>query len=222
MDPYLEDDIVLTHDFHESETLWYSSLFWFWDKISGPTIGVCIAISSILIVQYRSSLADLFYNAMEDGWQQTVLECVLGLREMARAYYQMVCEIIRSIRQSQNPQPVQDTVRSQISLLGGVPPPLVIKPTDEPRYKTGNTKRVNNLLPTRNDARDEERSLTMSTNSTHSLSFRQKIEPAFLDEQDYPPGWLVYHPRLGVVPKIQADKFEGANPTQQHTPIFAA
>ena len=33
------------------------------------------------------------------------------------------------------------------------------------------------------------------------------IEPAFLKEEDYPPGWLVYHPVLGVVPKTEADRY---------------
>ena len=35
-----------------------------------------------------------------------------------------------------------------------------------------------------------------------------EIEPAFLNEQDYPPGWLVYHPHLGVVSKEQADHYD--------------
>ena len=34
------------------------------------------------------------------------------------------------------------------------------------------------------------------------------IEPAFLNDQDYPPGWLVYHPLLGVVSKEDADKYD--------------
>lgn len=36
---------------------------------------------------------------------------------------------------------------------------------------------------------------------------RDEIEPAFLKEEDYPPGWLVYHPVLGVVPKTEADRY---------------
>ena len=34
------------------------------------------------------------------------------------------------------------------------------------------------------------------------------IEPAFLNEKDYPPGWCVYHPLLGVVTKEEADKYD--------------
>jgi hypothetical protein len=34
------------------------------------------------------------------------------------------------------------------------------------------------------------------------------IEPAFLDDRDYPPGWMVYHRVLGVVPKTEADRYD--------------
>jgi hypothetical protein len=35
------------------------------------------------------------------------------------------------------------------------------------------------------------------------------IEPAFLNDRDYPPGWMVYHRVLGVVPKTEADRYDG-------------
>mmetsp|Transcript_4832 Transcript_4832/g.12302 ORF Transcript_4832/g.12302 Transcript_4832/m.12302 type:complete len:499 (+) Transcript_4832:124-1620(+) len=35
-----------------------------------------------------------------------------------------------------------------------------------------------------------------------------ELEPAFLDEKDYPPGWLLYHPVLGVVSKEEADRYD--------------
>jgi hypothetical protein len=34
------------------------------------------------------------------------------------------------------------------------------------------------------------------------------IEPAFLNDRDYPPGWMVYHRVLGVVPKTEADRYD--------------
>lgn len=33
------------------------------------------------------------------------------------------------------------------------------------------------------------------------------LPPAFLKDEDYPPGWLVYDPILGVVSKEEADKY---------------
>mmetsp|Transcript_4833 Transcript_4833/g.12304 ORF Transcript_4833/g.12304 Transcript_4833/m.12304 type:complete len:499 (+) Transcript_4833:120-1616(+) len=35
-----------------------------------------------------------------------------------------------------------------------------------------------------------------------------ELEPTFLDEKKYPPGWLLYHPVLGVVSKEEADKYD--------------
>jgi len=36
----------------------------------------------------------------------------------------------------------------------------------------------------------------------------RELEPAFLNESDYPADWKVYHRDLGVVLKIEADKYE--------------
>jgi hypothetical protein len=54
-------------------------------------------------------------------------------------------------------------------------------------------------------------------NSRHDPQQQQQpeIEPAFLNEQDYPPGWLVYHPVLGVVPKEQADQYDKSSHSRQ-------
>jgi hypothetical protein len=37
---------------------------------------------------------------------------------------------------------------------------------------------------------------------------RAELEPAFLDENDYPADWIVYHPVLRVVTKKEADKYD--------------
>jgi len=38
-----------------------------------------------------------------------------------------------------------------------------------------------------------------------------ELEPAFLRESDYPAGWMVYHPILGVVLKTAADQYDASN-----------
>lgn len=43
--------------------------------------------------------------------------------------------------------------------------------------------------------------------STQAL-WEEEPEPAFLNESDYPPGWMVYHPILGVVLKTKADQYD--------------
>ncbi|KAG7369528.1 regulator of chromosome condensation RCC1 repeat protein [Nitzschia inconspicua] len=49
---------------------------------------------------------------------------------------------------------------------------------------------------------------TTTSSSTTTSSWTNPIEPAFLHEEDYPPGWLVYHPHLGVVTKEEADAYD--------------
>jgi|UPI000581AB8F hypothetical protein len=46
----------------------------------------------------------------------------------------------------------------------------------------------------------------------------QELEPAFLNDSDYPPGWMVYHSLLGVVAKNEAEEYErrlSKNPTPE-------
>jgi hypothetical protein len=35
-----------------------------------------------------------------------------------------------------------------------------------------------------------------------------ELEPAFLREEDYPPGWMVYDQEVGVILKTEADKLK--------------
>mmetsp|Transcript_43112 Transcript_43112/g.104333 ORF Transcript_43112/g.104333 Transcript_43112/m.104333 type:complete len:294 (+) Transcript_43112:143-1024(+) len=42
-----------------------------------------------------------------------------------------------------------------------------------------------------------------------------ELEPAFLNPEDYPPGWLVFHPELGVVSKEEADAYDHHGETNQ-------
>lgn len=47
-----------------------------------------------------------------------------------------------------------------------------------------------------------------------------ELEPAFLSDADYPPGWKVYHPILGVVAKSVADRYD-RNLQRDDTPDMA-
>jgi hypothetical protein len=38
--------------------------------------------------------------------------------------------------------------------------------------------------------------------------YSNDLEPAFLNGDDYPPGWVVYHAVLGVVTKTEADQYQ--------------
>jgi hypothetical protein len=190
---------------------------------TGPNFGLLVAVLVIVFLQFKSSLLDFFYNAMEDGWQQTLLECLYGLRELLRAYYQMACELIRSLRLGSGPRPAPTTIRSlgASATNGSSPPPLVILPVEDadanlptPMRTPTSRTRNRNRPDARFNATHESlaRSPSPSTSSSSSLVpqaplVQEEIEPAFLNEKDYPPGWLVYHPVLGVVAKEEADQY---------------
>jgi hypothetical protein len=219
------------------------------DVFTGPNFGVLMAILVILLLQFKSSLLTFFYNAMEDGWQQTLLECMLGLREVIRAYYQMACELLRSVRHGTNdnsPPPLalataRHLMQSPSSLggSGGTPPPLVVVPLEGEEQQTQTQAQTTASLPPHNKtsssprfhkhnstsstlesssssaaARSQSPSTTSSSSSSlpNAPSIQEEIEPAFLDEKDYPPGWLVYHPVLGVVTKEEADQHDREHP----------
>jgi hypothetical protein len=44
------------------------------------------------------------------------------------------------------------------------------------------------------------------------------LEPAFLRDEDYPPGWLVFDPVLGVVSKAEADNYRRKQNQEQRLP----
>ena len=45
------------------------------------------------------------------------------------------------------------------------------------------------------------------------------LPPAFLSDEEYPTGWLVYHSILGVVTKAEADQYDQEQIEQQHQPV---
>lgn len=53
----------------------------------------------------------------------------------------------------------------------------------------------------------EEETRPKSSPSPRTRINTAPLEPAFLRESDYPPGWLVYHRVLGVVTKSEADDY---------------
>jgi len=164
-------------------------------------------------------------NAIEDGWQRTLLECMFGLRDATRAYFRMACELIRSFRHGISPPPSRNIIQSQRVISGGVPPPLVVIP--QRAESDAETGMADGLDPSAKGQISEAGSSSPSTASStssvpHAPMGQEEIEPAFLNEKDYPPGWLVYHPVLGVVKKEEADQFDGDHPhLATHTSILS-
>lgn len=49
-----------------------------------------------------------------------------------------------------------------------------------------------------------------------------ELEPAFLNEKDYPQDWLVYHAKLGVVLKTEADEYDKKRMADAHVSMRPA
>ena len=208
-----------------SNTSFWQLLGWTFDFFTGPNFGVMVAILVIVLLQFKSGLWAFVTNAIEDGWQRTLLECMFGLRDATRAYFRMACELIRSFRHGISPPPSRNIIQSQRVISGGVPPPLVVIP--QRAESDAETGMADGLDPSAKGQISEAGSSSPSTASStssvpHAPMGQEEIEPAFLNEKDYPPGWLVYHPVLGVVKKEEADQFDGDHPhLATHTSILS-
>jgi hypothetical protein len=107
-------------------------LIWLLDVCcTDPSFGILVTVVVIVLLQFKGSLLDLFYNALEDGPQQTLLEVFDQVQDLTRAYYQMACELVSSLRlfggtngARLNAQLLPNNTRLRTH-LGSSPPPLV-------------------------------------------------------------------------------------------------
>lgn len=207
MDSYMQQS-------SSSSSIWHW-LMWVMDFLTGPTFGVLVAFAVIIFLQYKPSIVAFFSNLFENGAQETLLDCLLGLCDLARAYYQISCECIRNFGSSgESSEP-----SSAIALLnaaatsrasgGSAPPPLVMLPLeDDAKEQYSREIRSNDEGSPPIDRSPSPSGSSSSSMTQHATICRQEIEPAFLDDKDYPQGWLVYHPTLGVTSKEEAEMFD--------------
>mmetsp|Transcript_29178 Transcript_29178/g.78958 ORF Transcript_29178/g.78958 Transcript_29178/m.78958 type:complete len:254 (-) Transcript_29178:1856-2617(-) len=201
----------------------YYSLGYLLECLVRPT-SVC-AVLVIVCVQYRSSVADLIYTAQEDGILQTLLNSLLSLADIVRAYYHIAREVVRNFGQNSlflfgdgtgsgnyarfplterevsvlenkdsTNAPIRRGNKKRLSSVGQ-PPPLVV--VDNASINEG----------------DEPAAASSPVTSAKPTEFKVRnelmpLEPAFLNSDDYPEGWLVYHPVLGVISVKEAERYE--------------
>lgn len=203
---------------------YYESLsspsIWYWlmrllDFFTCPSFGVLAAVAAIIILHYKSPIMDFYSNLVENGIQETMTDSLLSLCDLARAYYQIACEVIRNLCSSagaHGPVPsipcINTTLKTRTSSMS-TPPPLVMIPLHSQSVEPGQRQEI--------DANEDDTSAAgmqplpsptwRATIIQHDRSSTE-IEPAFLNDTDYPEGWLVYHPKLGVIPKEEADRFD--------------
>jgi hypothetical protein len=245
-----------------SSSTWTTTLASWLDLLTGPNFGIFVAVIVVIIMQYKGTLTNLYYdNWQQDGWQG-IVDVLFRQKETLRAYYQMACEFVRSWREDEYDQfddPQRRTRRTGLSLLrttssSAMPPPLVLPEEEEEEegrqvpsaihngkhhhhkdHRNNNNNRLSVATTNNNNSNGNHNHNLQSSSSSllpeldPSSPLLQKrngvavcqqtsrrrpqqrpqpeLEPAFLNEQDYPPGWLVYHPVLGVVPKEQADQY---------------
>lgn len=197
-----------------------------WDVLTRPNyIG---AVLVIVFLQYRSNVPSFVYTAMNDGILQTFLNLILNLADIMRGYYHISREIIRSFGQNyvfdrndggnyaRYPLPHGDSSHAQNydSMNGpgrngnvnrkrhssyGPPPPLVV--VRNPTFSTKNGLRASTT--------DASPGIGTTTSITARVGKEiEPLEPAFLNDDDYPPGWLVYHPVLRVSSIKEADRYD--------------
>lgn len=65
-----------------------------------------------------------------------------------------------------------------------------------------------NILPELEEVQPHDGECEASWRKTQKPWCQVELAPAFLSEKDYPPGWMVYHPILGVESKTVADQHD--------------
>lgn len=91
--------------------------------------------------------------------------------------------------------------------------------TNSARGRRRNTAAQSSRMPTSRMPELEETDVNRLEVDRDQSRNRSKniapIEPAFLRDEDYPPGWLVFDPDLGVVSKVDADKHKQEHEQKQ-------
>ena len=195
---------------------------WFGGDSSNTQWGIVVALLVICAMQFQfqSYLWGLWYRIRNDGVAATATDMVFALVDTLRAYLQLAMELVRSLRHQAPLNYFLDGVFgngafdeeyyeqypaanpgggffSSAAALGPPPPLVIVGPNGQIEEEEESS---NN-----NDHRSPSPASSFTSQSTTTT---RGIEPAFLNEEDYPPGWLVYHAELGVVPKEEADNYD--------------
>jgi hypothetical protein len=162
------------------------------------------------------------YFPRELTYSQFLIELWWSVHDYTRAYIQMGMEQFRRLvsRDSENEvnlSPARNRVRRRRIRreTSSIMPELEDVPDSDQTGGPPGGFAENSSSFAMNGTSDTIR----NRHATESESFRRNnmpiplhrandIEPAFLNDRDYPPGWMVYHRVLGVVPKTEADRYD--------------
>lgn len=79
-----------------------------------------------------------------------------------------------------------------------MPPLEEVPPLDEVKESP--------IVTTQKEGDDDSENLPNRTTIVDRIDFSTDIEPAFLNDSDYPEGWLIYDPLRDLIPKEEADR----------------
>ena len=203
-----------------------------WDVLTTPqSMG---AVLVIVFFQYRSLLLTLVRMALNDGIMQTIFNLALNIADTMRGYYLMCKEIIRRLGQNRIFPFMNENHDSNYGSYSSSPR----EPGD---WQNNDTTNVSNsshgplprLVEVRNSVVCEEDEDVTASETADSVTAESKdskskilenemvpLEPAFLKKEDYPPGWLVFHPILGIssVQEVHQYEKERLGDTRQNSP----
>lgn len=223
-----------------SPSIWHW-LMWALDCFTSPSVGIIMALMTIGVFHYKAVWMNFLADVVEHGIQETLLDCFLNLCDLMRAYYQIVCEVIRNILAASgwsgggsgavgvpstgssylnHTMTAPTTTDTRSSNRNSTPPPLIIVPNFAEESKlpighAGDSPKKNGRVTMMKQPQLQQQQQQppfvgadsfQSTGQCDGFAV-DEIEPAFLDERDYPKGWLLYHPTLGVISKEEADQY---------------
>lgn len=159
-------------------------------------------------------------------WGKSVTDIVFEIWDYARSYLQMAMEILRNMRllltssmgmfgredvdvatrdtsRSNNGKNKRRRIFHEASSMPGLEEDPAVTITIAQQKGQSHSDAKLSGAPAAGGGNDDETTLPVKATRVN----RDNIEPAFLKDEDYPPGWLVYHPVLGVVPKTEADQY---------------
>jgi hypothetical protein len=152
----------------------------------------------------------------EQGILSSIIIAVLELQDYVRGYSQMTVELFRNLR-CHLLSNGDDWFFTDPSMPAS---PSNASPKNKSRGRRRNVASVvapvasrigSSRMPELEEMDDNKRN-NQTLNKVETLDLNKEntdpLEPAFLRDEDYPPGWLVFDPVLGVVSKTEADDYK--------------
>lgn len=166
--------------------------------------------------RWRSNEGETIYdeNYRQESFWGIVESFLVSLAVSISDYYHMgwytIAELVRNILGGISSIISVVSVQSDMNQFGTI--------TAQRHGRTIASKRgVFNSMPELEDVTNVIQNDNMLSKFATS---NDKLEPAFVRETDFPSGWMVYHPKLGVVPKVVADELEREQPTDREPESF--